>query len=82
MQRTSFKERRIYHAQGRSSYLGNILFLPKKNTEGKDQCFNKIDISPHCKEKYLEICAVQLETKLAHLTELSSHGDVSPDFNL
>jgi hypothetical protein len=29
----------------------------------KDQCFNKIDISQHCKEQELEICAIQLETK-------------------
>jgi hypothetical protein len=29
----------------------------------KDQCFNKTDISHHCKEQDLEICAIQLETK-------------------
>jgi hypothetical protein len=29
----------------------------------KDQCFNKIDISHHCKQQDLEICAIHLETK-------------------
>jgi hypothetical protein len=33
----------------------------------KDKCFNKTDISHHCKEQNLEICAVQLETKACNL---------------
>jgi hypothetical protein len=44
------------------------------STEGRCVCFykersgfNKIDISHHCKEQDLEICAVQLETKICKL---------------
>jgi hypothetical protein len=29
----------------------------------KDQIYNKIYISHHCKEQVLEICAIQLETE-------------------
>jgi hypothetical protein len=37
----------------------------------KDKCFNKTDISHHCKEMDLEICAIQLETKTSNLIILS-----------
>jgi hypothetical protein len=47
----------------------------------KDQCFNKIDISHHCKEQDLEIYAVQLETIACNLIILSLYGAPSGDFN-
>jgi hypothetical protein len=47
----------------------------------KDQCFNKTDISHHCKEQDLEICAVQLETKTSNLIILSLYGVPSDDFH-
>jgi hypothetical protein len=34
---------------------------------GKDQHFNKIDISHHCKEQDLVNCAIQLVTETANL---------------
>jgi hypothetical protein len=46
----------------------------------KDQCFNKIGISHHCKEQDLEICAVQLETKTSNLIILSLYRAPSGDF--
>jgi hypothetical protein len=36
----------------------------------KDQCFNKIDITHHCNEQDLEICAIQLQTKTSNLSIL------------
>jgi hypothetical protein len=47
----------------------------------KDQCFNKIDISHHCKEQDLEICTVQLETKTFNLIILSLHRAPSGDYH-
>jgi hypothetical protein len=47
----------------------------------KEQCFNKIDISHHCKEQNLEICAVQLETKTTNFIILSLYGAPSGDFH-
>jgi hypothetical protein len=46
----------------------------------KDQCFKKIDISYHCKEQDLEICAIQLETKSSNLIILSLYRAPSDDF--
>jgi hypothetical protein len=37
----------------------------------KDKCFDKIDISHHCKAQDLEICKVQQETKTPYLIILS-----------
>jgi hypothetical protein len=37
----------------------------------KDKCFNKIDISHHCKAQDLDICKVQQETKTPYLIILS-----------
>jgi hypothetical protein len=47
----------------------------------KDQHFNKIDISHHCKEQNLEICAIQLVTKTANLIILSLYRAPSGDIN-
>jgi hypothetical protein len=47
----------------------------------KDQCFNKIDISHHCKEQDLEICAIQLETKTCKLIIISLYRAPSGDSN-
>jgi exonuclease III len=47
----------------------------------KDQCFDKIDISHHCKEQDLEICAVQLKTKTCKLIIISLYRAPSGDFN-
>jgi hypothetical protein len=47
----------------------------------KDQCFKKIDISHHCKEQDLEICAIQLETKTYELIIISLYRAHSGDFN-
>ncbi|PNF23822.1 hypothetical protein B7P43_G15913 [Cryptotermes secundus] len=47
----------------------------------KDKCFNKIDISCHCTEKDLEICAVQLGTKSSNLIILGLYRSPSGDFN-
>jgi hypothetical protein len=62
--------------------------LPKKSTEDgvcifvkEDQIYSKTDISLHCKEQVLEICAVQLETKASALIILSFNRDHSGDFN-
>jgi hypothetical protein len=41
----------------------------------KDQYFNKTDISHHCKEQDLEICAIQLKTKTSNLIILSLYRD-------
>jgi len=43
---------------------------------------NKIDISHVCKEKDLEICAVELETKASKLIVLSIYRVPIGDFNL
>jgi hypothetical protein len=48
----------------------------------KDQCFNKTDISHHCKEQDLEISVVQLENKTCNLITLSLHRALKGDFNL
>jgi hypothetical protein len=45
------------------------------------QCSNKIDISHHCKEQDLEICAVQLQTKTCNLNIPSLYRSSSGDFN-
>jgi exonuclease III len=45
----------------------------------KDQCFNKIDISQHCTEQDLEICEIQLETKISNLITLSLYRAPSGD---
>jgi exonuclease III len=47
----------------------------------KDQCFSKIDISHHCKEQDLEICAIQLETKNMQIIIVSLYRAPSGDFN-
>jgi hypothetical protein len=47
----------------------------------KDQRFNKIDISHHCKEHNLEICAVLLETKACNLIILSLYRTPLGDIN-
>jgi hypothetical protein len=47
----------------------------------KAQHFNKIDISHHCKEQDLEICAIQLVTKTANLIILSMYRAPSGDIN-
>jgi hypothetical protein len=44
-------------------------------------CSNKIDISHHCKEQDLEICAVQLQTKTCNLNIPSLYRSSSGDFN-
>jgi hypothetical protein len=45
----------------------------------KDQHFNKIDLSHHCREQDLEICAVQLVTKTANSIVLSMYRAPSGD---
>ena len=47
----------------------------------KDLYFNKINISPNCKEKDLEICAIKLETKLSKLIILNLYRTPTRDFN-
>ena len=47
----------------------------------KDQYFRKINISHDYKEKYLEICAIELETKSSKLIILSLYGVPTRDFN-
>jgi exonuclease III len=47
----------------------------------EDQLFNKIDISRHCKEQDLEICAIQLVTKSSNLIILSLYRAPSGDIN-
>jgi exonuclease III len=47
----------------------------------KEQHVNKIDISHHCKEQDLEICAIQLVTKIANLIILNMHRALSGDTN-
>jgi hypothetical protein len=47
----------------------------------KDLNVNKIDISHNCKEKDLEICAVQLETEASKLIILSLYRAPTGDFN-
>jgi hypothetical protein len=47
----------------------------------KDQCLNKTDISHHCKEQDLEICAVKLETKACNLITLNLYRAPSGEFN-
>jgi DNA-binding transcriptional MocR family regulator len=55
---------------------GGVLIFVKK-----DQHFNKIDISHHCKEQDLEIYAIQLVTKTANLIILSMYRAPSGDIN-
>jgi hypothetical protein len=43
--------------------------------------FQKIDISHHSKEQYLEICAIQLETKTSNSILLSLYRAPSGDFH-
>jgi hypothetical protein len=47
----------------------------------KDQCFNNTDISHHCKEQDLEICAVQLDTETSNLITLSLYRAPSGNFH-
>jgi hypothetical protein len=47
----------------------------------EDQIYNKIDISHHCREQVLEICAIQLETKGSAFIILSLYIAPSCDFN-
>jgi exonuclease III len=47
----------------------------------KDQCFNKTDISHHCKEQDLAICAIQLDIKTCKLIIISLYRAPSGDFN-
>jgi hypothetical protein len=47
----------------------------------KDLYFSKIDISHNCKEKDLEICAVELETKASKLFTLSLYRVPTGDPN-
>jgi hypothetical protein len=47
----------------------------------KDLNFNKIDISHTCREKYLEICAVELEIEVSKLIVLSIYRAPTGDFN-
>jgi hypothetical protein len=47
----------------------------------KDLYFSKIDISHNCKEKDLEICAVELEIKASKLIILSLYREPTGDFN-
>jgi len=46
----------------------------------KDLCWGKINISHNCKEKDLEICAAELETKSSKLIILSLHRASTGDF--
>ena len=46
-----------------------------------DQYFRKINISLDHKEKYLEICAIELENKSTKLIILSLYGVLTGDFN-
>ena len=47
----------------------------------KDMNVNKIDISQNCKERDLEICAVELKTKASKLIILSIYRAPTGDFN-
>ena len=47
----------------------------------KDLNANKIDILQNCREKDLEICAVELETGASKLIVLSIYGAPTGDFN-
>jgi hypothetical protein len=47
----------------------------------KDLNVNKIDILQNCREKDLEICAVELETGASKLIVLSIHRAPTGDFN-
>ena len=47
----------------------------------KDLDVNKIDILQNCREKDLEICAVELETGASKLIVLSIYGAPTGDFN-
>ena len=48
----------------------------------QDLDINKTDIAHICREKNLEICAVELETKASKLTGLSEYRAPTGDFNL
>jgi hypothetical protein len=43
--------------------------------------FSKINISHNCREKDLEICAIELETKSSKLIIISLHRAPMSDFN-
>ena len=47
----------------------------------KEMHFSKINISHNCKEKYLEICAIELETVSPKLIILSLYRGPTGDFN-
>jgi exonuclease III len=47
----------------------------------KDLYFSKINISHDCREKDVEICAIELETKLCKLIILSLYRAPAGDFN-
>ena len=47
----------------------------------KDKHVNKIDISNNCKEKDVEICAVELETEESKLLILCLHRTPTGEFN-
>ena len=47
----------------------------------KDLCFSKISISCQCKDKDLEICAIELETKSSKLIILSLYRAPAGDLN-
>jgi len=47
----------------------------------KDPNFNKIDISHTCREKDLEICAVELEIEVSKLIVLCIYRAPTGDFN-
>jgi exonuclease III len=47
----------------------------------KEKCLNKIEISYCCKEKNLEMCTVQVETKTPNLIIISLYRAPSGDPN-
>jgi hypothetical protein len=47
----------------------------------KYKIYNKMNISHHCKEQVLEICAIQPETKASTFIILSLYRVPSGDFN-
>jgi hypothetical protein len=80
-------EQDLLHLSMKGYQLGSS-FCGKRPQEGgvcifakKDQHFNKTDISHHCKEQELEICANQLVTKTANLIILSMCRVPSGDIN-
>jgi hypothetical protein len=47
----------------------------------KDQSFNKIDISLHCAEQTMEVCAIELKTKSSNLKILALYITPAANFN-